>query len=145
MAGGEPEMDEGAHPGGGVPPQAESSFEDPARVLAGLSRSAFRSRFHLSPADVDYARSRGRDTVVAHAHDLLGQRIGPAHPHNDGKQTPMRGHPVFVAQHATATCCRGCVAKWHHIPQGRELTPAELDHLVDVVIAWIERELLANP
>lgn len=141
----EPVTNEGAHPGGGALSQAETSFKEPAQVLARLSRSAFRSRFHLSRADVDYARSRGRDTVVAHAHDLLGGRIAPAHPHNDGRQTPMRGHPVFVAQHATATCCRGCVAKWHHIPQGRELTPAELDHLVDVVIAWIERELLANP
>ena len=145
MAGGEPVVDEGAHSGGGLVSQAESSFEEPAQVLARLSRSAFRSRFHLSRAEVDYARSRGRDTVVAHARDLLGGRIGAAHPRNDGKQTPMRGHPVFIAQHATATCCRGCVAKWHHIPQGRELTPAELDHLVDVVITWIERELLANP
>ncbi len=116
--------------------------EDPRSVLARLSRSTFRSRFQLTGRDRAYARSKGRDTIVRHAHELLGGRIAAAHPHNDGRQTPMRGHPVFIAQHATATCCRGCVAKWYHIPQGRELTPGELDHLVDVVMAWIEAELV---
>ncbi len=137
--------DEGAHPGGAGATRAADPFEDPARALGRLSGSAFRSRFHLSRTDVDYARSKGRDTIVTHAHDLLGGRIGAANPRNDGKQTPMRGHPVFVAQHATATCCRGCIATWHHIPPGRPLTSEELDHLVDVVMAWIERELLVNP
>lgn len=116
-------------------------FEDPRSVLGRLSRSTFRSRFHLTEHDCAYARSKGRETIVRHAYDLLGGRIAAAHPRNDGRQTPMRGHPVFVAQHATATCCRGCVAKWHRIPQGRELTAEELDHLVDVVMAWIEAEL----
>lgn len=138
-------IDEGAHPGGPEAAGAADGFEAPARAVERLSTSAFRSRFHLARADVDYARSRGRDTILAHAHDLLAGRIGAAHPHNDGRQTPMRGHPVFLAQHATATCCRGCIATWHHIPAGRELTPAELDHLVAVVMAWIERELTANP
>ena len=64
---------------------------------------------------------------------------------NDGRQTPWRGHPVFTAQHATATCCRGCIAKWHHLPQGRELTDAEIDRLADLVMAWIERDLIRHP
>ena len=41
------------------------------------------------------------------------KRIAPKEPLNDGKQTPMKGHPVFIAQHATATCCRECTRKWH--------------------------------
>lgn len=115
------------------------------RTLARLSRSTFRSRFRLSDDDAAYARLKGRDTIAHHAHDLLRARIGPAHPRNDGRQTPMRGHPVFIGQHATATCCRGCIAKWHGITQGHELTEAELGHLVDVVMAWIEGQLLAHP
>lgn len=114
-------------------------------TLARLRRSAFRSRFQLSPTDCDYARAKGRDTIAAHACDLLSGRIGAARPRNDGRQTPMRGHPVFVAQHATATCCRGCVSKWHGIATGHDLTVAELDHLVVVVMAWIEAELIAHP
>ncbi|MDN6565814.1 MAG: DUF4186 domain-containing protein [Actinomyces sp.] len=120
-------------------------FEDPLSVLDRLSRSTFRSRFHLREGDRAYARSKGRETIARHARELLEGRIGAAHPRNDGRQTPMRGHPVFIAQHATATCCRGCVAKWHHIPRGRELSGQELDHLVAVVMAWIEQELAVRP
>ena len=51
----------------------------------------------------------------------------------------MRGHPVFIAQHATACCCRGCLAKWHGIPPGRELTAEEQRYIGAVLTAWIER------
>lgn len=52
----------------------------------------------------------------------------------------MRGHPVFVAQHATATCCRGCLAKWHSIAAGRALSEGERDYVVSVIAAWLERQ-----
>lgn len=113
-----------------------------------LSRSAFRSRFHLSAADRAYIEARGVDTVRAHALDLVRKRLAPARIPNDGKQTPMRGapkgHPVFLAQHATATCCRGCLYKWHGIPAGRALTDSEIDYVVDVIMTWIEREAAAG-
>lgn len=75
--------------------------------------------------------------MEVHARQLITARLAPAEPRNDGRQTPMRGHPVFVAQHATATCCRGCLAKWHAIPAGRELQPAEIDYVVAVIVRWI--------
>ena len=110
-----------------------------------LSQSAFRSRFHLSAADRAYIEARGLDTVRTHAYDLVRKRLAPARIPNDGKQTPMRGapkgHPVFLAQHATATCCRGCLYKWHGIPAERALTDAEIDYVVDVIMTWIGREL----
>ncbi|HFE7615161.1 TPA: DUF4186 family protein [Salmonella enterica subsp. enterica serovar Newport] len=65
------------------------------------------------------------------------KRLAPAHPANDGKQTPMRGHPVFIAQHATATCCRGCLAKWHQIPQGEPLSKAQQQYIVSVIHYWL--------
>ena len=76
-----------------------------------------------------------------HAEDLIAKRLAPALPRNDGKQTPYRGHPVFVAQHATATCCRSCLQRSHEIPRGRELTAEEQSYVVDVICRWIEREL----
>lgn len=115
--------------------------EDPAHALVRLAGSSFRARFHLSTKDRAYARARGRETVARHARELLAQRIGAAQPRNDGRQTPYRGHPVFTAQHATATCCRGCVAKWHGIAKGRALTDSELDQLATLVMAWIDRDL----
>lgn len=114
-------------------------------TLNRLSRSSFRAKFELSAKDRAYARVKGKAVIDRHAHELLRARIGAANPRNDGRQTPWRGHPVFTAQHATATCCRGCIAKWHHLPQGRELTDAEIDRLADLVMAWIERDLIRHP
>lgn len=79
----------------------------------------------------------------AHAHDIIARRLAPAEPRNDGRQTPYRGHPVFVAQHATATCCRGCLAKHHGIAKGEALTPAQCDYVVDVICTWIASQLAA--
>ena len=106
-----------------------------------LSQSNFRSSFSLKANDRSYVSEKGMDKVREHAEDFIRKRIAPAEIPNDGKQTPMRGHPVFVAQHATATCCRGCLEKWHHIPKGRELTETEQKYVVDVIMEWIDREM----
>jgi predicted Fe-S protein YdhL (DUF1289 family) len=83
-------------------------------------------------------------TVLAHAADLVAQRLAPAEPKKDGKQTPYRGHPVFVAQHATATCCRGCLAKWHGIAKGRTLTDEEQNHVIDAIGRWLAQHDAAD-
>jgi predicted Fe-S protein YdhL (DUF1289 family) len=85
------------------------------------------------------------ETVLRHADEMIAARLAPAEPQNDGKQTPMRGHPVFVAQHATATCCRGCLAKWHRIPKGRKLADSEHAHVVAVIERWIREQDAAAP
>lgn len=114
-------------------------------TLERLSRSPFRAKFTLNGQDRAYARAKGRDVIDRHAHEMLRARVGAADPERDGRQTPWRGHPVFTAQHATATCCRGCIAKWHHIPKGRALTDAEVDRLAALVMAWIDRDLERHP
>lgn len=106
-----------------------------------LSQSRFRSSFTLKANDRYYVSEKGIDTVRNHAAGFIKQRLAPAVIPNDGKQTPMRGHPVFVAQHATATCCRGCLEKWHHIPAGKELTEAEQEYIVNVIMEWIQRQM----
>ena len=112
-----------------------------ADMLARLSKSKFRSSFRLKAADIDYARAKGRDVIESHARDLLLKRLAPAQPRNDGKQTPYRGHPVFIAQHATATCCRGCLEKWHHIERGHALSVDELNYAVNIVMAWLDNQV----
>ncbi len=110
-------------------------------VFRGLQQSRFRQRFHLGGRERSYLESRGLQTVMAHASDFVDQRLAPAEPANDGRQTPMRGHPVFIAQHATATCCRGCLEKWHGIPAHHALSAEERQH----VLAAMERWLRAQP
>lgn len=110
--------------------------------LDKFAKSPFRSRFKLSRADKLYIQQKGLDTIRQHARDFIKTRLAPADIPNDGKQTPMRHHPVFVAQHATATCCRGCLSKWHHIPAGTQLTDAQQEHIVNLIMLWIEKQLL---
>lgn len=88
-------------------------------ILNNLSKSNFRSKFHLKTKDIEYINEKGMDKIREHAYDFISKRLGPKTIPNDGRQTPMRGHPVFIAQHATATCCRGCLYKWHRIEKGK--------------------------
>ena len=105
-----------------------------------LARSRFRSRFGLADADRAYVARIGWESLRAQAEKIVRERLTPAAPRNDGRQTPMRGHPVFIAQHATASCCRGCLARWHGIPAGRLLSDAEVEHVVSCLLAWIREK-----
>jgi hypothetical protein len=108
--------------------------------LDRIGQHPFRARFRLRGRDRAVVDLRGIVTVRQHAEDLIGRRLAPAQPRNDGKQTPYRGHPVFVAQHATATCCRTCLARWHGIPAGHALDDNEREYVVAVICRWIERQ-----
>lgn len=119
-------------------PQAAS------RRMEVIARHPFRAKFHLRGRDRVAAESSSPSTMRLHARDLIGKRLAPAEPYKDGRQTPYRGHPVFVAQHATATCCRTCLERWHQIPGGRELSRDERGYVVDVICGWIEREVAAG-
>ena len=110
-------------------------------MLDRLSKSKFRNSFHLNKNMKEYVKEKGFETIKSHTYDFINSRLKPAYISNDGKQTPMRQvHPTFIAQHATATCCRGCLEKWHHIPKGRELSDKEVDYIVSIIIRWIEIE-----
>jgi hypothetical protein len=111
--------------------------DDLDELFSMLSRSSFRSRFKLRGKELEYLRVKGLRVVLEHAADLISKRLAPANIPNDGKQTPFRNHPVFVAQHATATCCRGCLEKWHRIPRGRALTAEEQKYVVSVIERWL--------
>jgi|SRR5438309_2343844 len=111
-------------------------------VFPRLAGSPFRARFRLNPKDRAYLDDKGLEVIRSHARDFVAKRLAAAEPLNDGKQTPMRGHPVFVAQHATATCCRSCLAKWHGIGAGRPLTDDEQEHVVSAIERWLKDGLV---
>ncbi len=109
-------------------------------AFARLARSKFRSRFRLSEADRKYIAEKGMETIRRHAEDFVRMKLAPPHPPKDGRQTPMRGHPVFKAQHACACCCRGCMAKWWKVPLGTEIPPERQSRIVDFLMEWIDRQ-----
>lgn len=109
--------------------------------LQALSKSKFRSSFNLKEKDKEYIKEKGIAKIEEHAYDFITKRLAPKDIPNDGKQTPMKGHPVFIAEHATATCCRGCLYKWHKIRKGKDLSEKEIKYVVDIIMEWINRQM----
>jgi len=112
-------------------------MRDMDELFTALGQSKFRSRFHLSGKEAAYLKQKGIETIIEHAHVFIPKRLAPAHPTNDGRQTPMRNHPVFIAQHATGTCCRKCLEKWHYIPKGQPLTEKQIDYILLILKRWL--------
>ncbi len=119
-------------------------MRDGDELFAALGKSSFRRRLRLSANELAYARDKGIEVILQHAREFVRERIAPAVIANDGKQTPMRNHPVFVAQHATATCCRGCLAKWHGMAAGWELSAEEQVYVVGVIERWLRGQRAAE-
>lgn len=109
-------------------------------ALEKLKGSKFRSSFYLTKKEQAYLEEKGIEIIRSHAKDFVRQKLAPAYPLNDGKQTPMHGHPVFKAMHATACCCRGCLNKWYKVPKGVELTANQQERIVNLLLAWISKQ-----
>ena len=109
-------------------------------ILDRLSKSKFRSSFHLKDKDILYIEDKGIDKIRNHAYDFVTKRLADTSNVTDGKQTPVKGHPVFIAQHATGTCCRSCLEKWHHIRKNKNMTEDDIKYVVDIIMSWIEKE-----
>lgn len=110
------------------------------QALNKLEHSRFRSSFHLTKKEQAYLEEKGMEVMRKHAEDFVSQKLAPADPINDGKQTPMHGHPVFKAMHATACCCRGCLNRWYSVPLHRQLSDDQQERIVNLLMAWIEKQ-----
>lgn len=108
--------------------------------LNSLEKSKFRSSFHLRKYMIKYIDEKGLDTIKKHTIDFINEKLSPANPKNDGRQTPTKGHPTFIAQHACACCCRGCLEKWHNIKKGKELNSNEKNYIYCLLMTWIINE-----
>ena len=111
------------------------------KKLKDLTKSKFRNSFHLKDKELKIIEEKGILTIRNHAYDLINKNLASSFPKNDGAQTPTKNHPVFIAQHATATCCRTCLEKWHQIPKGKELRPNEINYIVELIMAWIIKDV----
>jgi len=121
-----------------------TNFSNIDNILNSLSKSKFRNNFHLKEKDKLYIEEKGLPVIKSHTFDFVNKRLAPQNILNDGRQTPMRGHPVFIAQHATATCCRGCLYKWHKILPNKNLSDEEINYIVNVIMKWIEKDITEN-
>ena len=98
-------------------------------------------KYTLGDPEKEYVTSRGMEILRLHAADFVNKRLAPANPKNDGRQTPTKGHPVFIAQHATGCNDRSGLEQFHDIEMGRELSEDETEKIVDAILKWIEEHL----
>lgn len=110
-------------------------------ILQKLNTSKFRSSFRLKQKDFDYINQKGLQVIEQHCRDFIDNRLANIQMFKDGKQTPMRGHPVFIAQHATASCCRQCLYKWHKIEPTHILIKPEKEFIFNLIMTWIKNEM----
>ncbi len=106
-----------------------------------LSDEGRLDKFVLGEPEQEYVTSRGMEILRLHATDFVNKRLAPANPKNDGRQTPTKGHPVFIAQHACGCNDRSSLEEFFGIEKGRELTEGEVEMIVDVILKWIEEHL----
>ncbi len=112
------------------------------KLLTSLNNTKFRGSFHLNKKMKEYVNTKGLNKIESDARELITKRLAPKEILNDGKQTPMKQvHPVFIAQHATGTCCRGCLSRIHHIEKDKSLSDEEINYIVKVIMIWIKREI----
>ena len=104
------------------------------KLLDSLAKTKFRGSFHLNNKMKDYVKKKGLDKIKKDTFEIIIKRLAPA--------AVSQVHPTFIAQHATGTCCRGCLKKIHHIPKGKELTNNEINYIVLVIITWIKKEIV---
>jgi hypothetical protein len=119
---------------------------DAAYTFAALKYELFRHHFWHVEIDlraVNHARRKGKRGLQAAAEQRMRKAVGPAEPPFDGRQTPREGsgNVIYYAQHATASCCRKCIAEWHGIPRGRELTEDEIAYLTTLAMLYIDERL----
>lgn len=106
-----------------------------------LEKDGRLDKFTLGEPEQEYVTSRGMNILRLHATDFVNKRLAPANPKNDGRQTPTKGHPVFIAQHACGCNDRTSLETFYDIEKGRELTEGEVDIIVDVILKWIDEHL----
>ena len=120
---------------------AQLSDKDWSALKKKLADDGRLESFVLGEPEQEYVTSRGMEILRLHATDFVNKRIAPAHPKNDGRQTPAKGHPVFIAQHATGCNDRESLEKFFGIKKGTELSAKQVDLVVDVILRWIEEHL----
>ncbi len=111
------------------------------KKLSQLKTSKFRSSFHLRKYMLKYIDEKGLDIIEKHCDEFINNNLKIYNEEKDGHQTPTKNHPVFIAQHATATCCRECIEKWYHIPKEKELNESEIKCIKAIIMEWIKSDI----
>jgi hypothetical protein len=119
-------------------------LQDAAYTFSMLRLEWIRHRFFHQPLtlrELNYAKRKGRSGMRDAAEKRVRDSVASENPFMDGAQTPWTGNILYYAQHATACCCRNCIAEWHGIPSGRGLNEDEIRYLTDLLCLYVNQRM----
>jgi hypothetical protein len=122
------------------------NLDDVPALQSELKREWIRHYFWTQPLD---ETSKGlllgmtRGDLRAFVREELAKGIAPPRPWGDGRRVPvegpkLEGHPLFYAQHATASCCKKCAYYWWGLPRDQQYSDPQLDFLTSMCMGFFE-------
>lgn len=109
-------------------------------IFRRLNCSKVCCKFKLKDDQWDYLAKRGFDSILLEGRTLIVKIFSEEAKHHSCKVAPVQNHPIFTALHATGTCCRSSLEKWHKIPKNKELREKDIFYILLVVKEWIIRQ-----
>lgn len=120
------------------------SLEDVNYTFEALRYEFIRHHFwHIALTEraVNYAKRKGRALLRVAAEKQIRTLVGSEKHPREGIQTPRenseKANAIHFAQHATASCCRRCIAEWHGIPESRALSEGEIVYLTELAMLYV--------
>ncbi|WP_372655987.1 DUF4186 family protein [Halobacteriovorax sp.] len=109
-------------------------------IFRRLGCSKVCCKFKLKDEQWEYLAKRGFDTILLEGRSLIVKIFNEDSLSHSCKVAPVQTHPIYIALHATGTCCRSSLEKWHKIPKSKELKEKDIFYILLVVKEWIIRQ-----
>ena len=93
---------------------------------------------HKKPTqrEINYAKRKGTKGLQGRAEEVLRGKVFAVSGWLNDVQTGYSG-VIESAQHATATCCRKCIAYWHGVPVDAKPTEDQITYLRQWIMKYI--------
>ena len=59
----------------------------------------------------------------------------------DSTQTPKGKDIIYLAQHATGTCCRRCIEEWYGINKEEIMNEEQINFLTEIIMTYINEKV----
>lgn len=124
----------------------KNDITDVEFTFMSLKYEWIRHNYWHIPFDLramNHARRKGKIKLKVDVENRIIKSVGKSNTGNawDGRQTPWEGNTIFYAQHATATCCRKCIKRWHGIPNDRDLNSDEIQYIKKLIFMYLDERL----
>lgn len=116
-------------------------LDDVENTFEALKYEFIRHHYWHKPFDekaINYALKKGKIELLKTVEQRIRSSVKAPADAFDGRRTKWEGNPIHYGQHATATCCRKCIERWHDISRDVELTEKQIKYFTHLVVMFLE-------